>query len=226
MITERLNKLLVKLELAESRRKADDLISEGRVSINGKKITELGYMANPSDTITVDGKKGRLRAEIYVAYNKPKGLVCSHTKQKYPTIFDKLPKSFSSLKIAGRLDKDSQGLLILSSDGKFINQLTHPSNNKDKVYNVTTKQPISPEELSAINSGIELEDGVSKMRAKIVDEFSLKILMSEGKNRQIRRTLSALNKDVIKLERVKVGKYSNSNLASGKHVFIKPEDVI
>ena len=226
MITERLNKLLVKLELAESRRKADDLISEGRVSINGKKITELGYMANPSDTITVDGKKGKLRAEIYVAYNKPKGLVCSHAKQKYPTIFDKLPKSFSTLKIAGRLDKDSQGLVILSSDGMFINQITHPSNNKDKVYNVTTKQPISPEELSAINSGIELEDGVSKMRAKIVDEFSLKILMSEGKNRQIRRTLSALNKDVIKLERVKVGKYSNSNLASGGHVFIRPEDVI
>lgn len=226
MHKQRLNKLLVKLGLAESRRKADELISQSRVSIDGAICNELGFMADPNSEIMVDGKSGVRRAEIYVVYNKPKGLVCSHAKQKYPTIFDKLPKAFLSLKIAGRLDKDSQGLVILSSDGEFINQITHPSSKKDKVYKVTTKQPLNSEDLDKLNQGVKLEDGISKMRAKLTGANSLNIVMSEGKNRQIRRTLEAIGKDVIILERTKIGKYSNPSLGSGRHIFIKPEDVI
>jgi len=217
---------LVKLGLAESRRKADELISQNRVSIDGEICSELGFMANSDSEITVDGKAGKRREEIYIAYNKPKGLVCSHAKQKYPTIFDKLPKSFLSLKIAGRLDKDSQGLVILSSDGDFINQISHPSSNKDKVYKVVTKQQLTTADVDQLNQGIKLEDGISKMQAKLTGANSLKIVMSEGKNRQIRRTLEAIGKDVITLERTKVGKYSNPGLEISKHVFIKPEDVL
>ena len=226
MNSERLNKRLVKLGLADSRRKADELIKLGKVMVNGSVCNEMGYMASQEDKISVEGKEGKLRDAIYIAYNKPKGLVCSHARQSAQTIFDKLPKSFASLKIAGRLDKDSQGLMILSSDGEFINQISHPRQQKDKTYIVTTKQDISSGDIEKINKGIRLEDGTSNMNSKKINANQIRIIMSEGKNRQIRRTLAVLEKDVIKLERIKIGKYSNPSLSEGKHIFIKPEEVL
>ena len=224
--SERLNKRLVKLGLAESRRKADELIRLGKVVVNGSVCVEMGYMAKQDDKISVDGKIGKPRDEIYIAYNKPKGLVCSHARQSGQTIFDKLPKSFMSLKMAGRLDKDSQGLMILASDGEFINKISHPNQQKDKTYIVTIKQEISTDDIEKLNKGVKLEDGVSNMNVKKTGPNQIRIIMSEGKNRQIRRTLAELKKDVIKLERVRIGKYANTSLGEGKHVFIRPEDVL
>lgn len=226
MSQQRLNKLLVKLNLAQSRRKADELIQQGKVSVNGKIQSQLGSMAESTDDISLEGKRGIIKPEIYVAYNKPKGLVCSHNSQGSKTIFDDLPHGFTNLKIAGRLDKNSQGLMILSSDGDFVNQVTHPSQQKIKSYNVVTKQTVSKDDTDKINQGIRLDDGISKMKAKLINPTTLTITMSEGKNRQIRRTLEALGKDVIKLERTRVNKYSNASLGEGKYEFIKPEDVL
>ena len=226
MSQQRLNKLLVKLNLAPSRRKADELIQQGRVSVNGKIQNQLGSMAIISDDIKLDGKAGVMKDEIYIAYNKPKGLVCSHTKQGNKTISDNLPNSFSTLKMAGRLDKDSQGLMILSSDGEFVNKITHPSQQKTKSYTVVTKQELQSSDIEKINQGIKLDDGISKMRAKSINANTIGITMAEGKNRQIRRTLNALGKDVIKLERTKINKYSVKGIAEGKYEFIKPGDVL
>lgn len=227
MNEQRLNKRLVQMGLASSRRKADELILQGRVAVNGKTVGELGSKVEDTDEISLDGKLGKQRAPIYVAYYKPRGLVCSHVSQgRTETIFDQLPKSFKSLKIAGRLDKDSEGLMILSSDGDFNYALTHPSGSKSKAYIVTTKEEITQAEIDKINAGIKLEDGTSNMNASLLKPTEIKIVMSEGKNRQIRRTLEAISKAVIRLQRVRIGDYSNPNLQPGKFEFIKPGDVI
>lgn len=222
----RLNKRLVELGLADSRRKADAMIFDQRVSVNGANVDDLGIKVSEADEILVDGKQGTAKSDIYIVYNKPRGQVCSHVGQGAVTIFDKLPKSFSSLKIAGRLDKDSEGLVILSSDGNFVNQLSHPSHNKEKTYIVKTKQPIDAPDIAKLNGGIKLEDGMSKMNVKSIDSQTVRIIMSEGKNRQIRRTLASIGKDVIKLSRIKINGYARPNLAVGEYEFIRPGDVL
>lgn len=226
MDSERLNKRLVKLGLAPSRRKADELIAGGQVSVNGQICTNLSTTVNESDQITAKGRSGITKADIYLAYYKPRGIVCSHHGQGSLTIFDALPKSFSNLKIAGRLDKDSEGLMILSSDGKFVQELTHPSKSKNKTYIVTTKQALTDADIERINNGVKLKDGVSKLKTTGLNDTSLKIMMSEGRNRQIRRTLEFIGKDVIELKRVSIGKYSNPRLQKGQYVFIKPAEVL
>ncbi len=223
----RINKYLVTVGLAESRRKADTLIKKGQVTVNGKVRVDLSYRVLGGDVVEVAGQTGKTRSDIYIAFNKPRGLVCSHAKQaSNATIFDALPKSFATLKIAGRLDKDSQGLVILSSDGDFIQSLSHPSNEKSKTYIVTTDKKVPEQGLSALNAGIKLDDGISKLKATLINPTSVRVIMTEGKNRQIRRSFEALELDVIKLERVKIGKYSNPRLMPEKFVFIQPEDIL
>ena len=220
----RLNKYLVGVGLAESRRKADELISAGRVSINGATETNLATRVMDTD---LDGQSGTKRKDIYIAYNKPRGLVCSHIKQgSSKTIFEELPIAFANLKIAGRLDKDSEGLMILSSDGDFINKITHPSSRKDKTYLVYTKQDITQPVVAKLNEGVKLVDGVSKLKTTIIGKNATRVIISEGRNRQIRRSFETLGLTVIKLQRVRIGLYSNRHLAPKDFIFIKPEDVL
>lgn len=223
----RINKFLVNAGLADSRRKADELIKASRVSVNGKTITELSTQIGDDDKVLLDGLEGKSREDIYIAYNKPRGEICSHKRYgDDKTIFDSLPKSFSKLKIAGRLDKDSEGILILSSDGTFINEISHPSKKKTKAYLVSSIVQIKDEDIAKINEGIKLEDGISKMKTTRVSDNIVKVVMNEGKNRQIRRTLEAIDRPVIKLVRIRVGKFSSHKLAQKEYMFIKPEDVL
>lgn len=223
----RINQYLVSVELAESRRKADEIVKAGLVSINGQTITDLSYRVNPSDRVLVGGQAGKKREDIYIVYNKPAGEICSHKSQgQSPTIFDKLPKSFMSLKIAGRLDKDSHGLVILSSNGNFIQSISHPSQAKNKIYIVKTKQNIPADLLDKLNAGVKLEDGISQLKCSKIKPDTLRVEMQEGRNRQIRRSLEVLKLDVVDLERVSVGKYSNPSLDEGKFEFVKPEDIV
>ncbi len=223
----RINKFLVNAGLADSRRKADELIKASRVSVNGKTITELSTQIGDDDKVLLDGLEGKSREDIYIAYNKPRGEICSHKRYgDDKTIFDSLPKSFSKLKIAGRLDKDSEGILILSSDGNFINEISHPSKKKTKAYLVSSNVQIKDEDIAKINEGIKLEDGISKMKTTRVSDNIVKVVMNEGKNRQIRRTLEAIGRPVIKLVRIRVGKFSSHKFAQKEYMFIKPEDVL
>lgn len=225
MTPPRLNQHLVNIGLAASRRKADELIEQGKVEINGVLVTKLATRVGPTDQVTVGGKTGQSKTNIYIAYNKPRGEVCSRQSQdNSPTIFTSLPKNFSSLKIAGRLDKDSRGLVILSSDGQFVNDLSHPSKEKMKTYMVKLRSPITSTQLDKLNDGVMLKEGLSQMVARRIKPKILRIEMSEGKNRQIRRTLEKIGAEVIDLERVAIGNLV-LHWPEGKFEFIKPESV-
>lgn len=224
----RLNKQLVQVGLAPSRRKADELISAGLVEVNGQIVSTLGSTVTETDSITVSGKQGSSRANIYLAYNKPRGEVCSHVSQSgEKTIFANLPKAFHALKIAGRLDKDSEGLVILSSDGEFINQVSHPTAQKQKHYIVTLTKTLDKPALQRLEEGIKLDGKIANAyKVRLLPANRVSLVLQEGRKRQIRRMFEALGYPIIRLERIQVGEYRNDSLMPGKYVFIKPEDVL
>lgn len=217
----RINKILVELGLADSRRKADQLISSGIVTINGE-VARVGDLVSHNDNVKLEGKSGKTREHITLLFNKPKGYICSHSKQgDVQTIFSILPKKFGSLKIAGRLDKDSQGLVVLSSDGEFINKMSHPSQQKLKTYIVDINKPLLPHDKQRLSSGVILTDGLSTfVNLRTVTKKQLRFSLTEGRNRQIRRTLSQLGYKVTRLERIAMGEYKLESIPIGKYVFV------
>ena len=193
--TERLNKFLA-LQLGISRRQADELIEKGKISINGK-AAKLGARFQDTDIIKIGDKviSNNCEERIYLLFNKPRGYVCSRKKQgENETIYAILPKEFHSLKPVGRLDKDSSGLLLLTNDGDFAFQMTHPKFRKIKEYLVELDEPLQPLHQQMIaDFGINLPDGKSQLGLERLNDSrkNWKVIMSEGRNRQIRRTFSA-----------------------------------
>ncbi len=223
----RLNKRLVELGLAVSRRKADEAIAAGEVRVNGQ-LAGLGTPVSEDDTVQLRGKSGKPQKPIYVAFNKPVGYVCSHTAQgNSKTIFVLLPKTFAHLKIAGRLDEDSSGLVILSSDGNFIHSLSHPSSRKEKEYIVGLDRTLLSVDLKRLKTGIKI-DGEIRTFQKIsqLNPTTLRVILTEGRNRQIRRMFENLGYDVMHLQRIRVGNYQLGTLANGKHAVIQPSEVM
>lgn len=225
----RLNKFIANCGIA-SRRKADDLISAGEVKINKKVVRELGTMINPEiDRIVVSGKLCQINGKyVYLALNKPIGYVCTHARfHEEQSIFDLLPREYGQLKIAGRLDKDSSGLLILSNDGDFIYQLTHPKYKHEKEYEVKLDRPLSKDSLAKLEKGIRLTEGLAK-----VDKISVRgkaiyhLVIHQGWKRQIRRMLGEVRSGIQYLKRVRVGELNLNNLSVGKHKIIQKKDVI
>lgn len=217
----RLNKFLAHAT-GISRREADTLIEQGRVSVNGR-VVELGTQISPSDLLAVDGKEiiNKPTAYTYVLFNKPVGYVCSRRAQgDNPTIYDILPEKYRALKPVGRLDRDSSGLLLLTDDGDFAHRMTHPSFHKNKEYEVTLDHALEPLHRQMISDyGVDLEDGKSQLQLERLhdgDETQWKVLMHEGRNRQIRRTFAALGYEVTRLHRTHFGNYSLDTLAVGK----------
>ncbi|MDO4220353.1 MAG: pseudouridine synthase [Candidatus Saccharibacteria bacterium] len=219
----RLNKY-VATNFGVSRREADNLIEAGRVYINGKKA-EIGVRAHENDTITIDGRNIIEQEPIYLAFHKPVGYVCSRKQQgNAATLYDLLPKKYQTLKTVGRLDKDSSGLILLTNDGDFAFQMTHPKFAKQKQYSVELDRELEPLHQQMIaDFGIQLPDGKSQMGLSRVGESRKKwdVTISEGRNRQIRRTFDALGYKVIKLHRYKFGPYELSGLAEGDFVEVK-----
>lgn len=216
---ERLNKLLA-LSLGVSRREADELIASGDVKVNDS-VVLLGARVSPTDEVTVKGKPiSRSTELIYLAFNKPVGYVCSRASQGgVPTIYKLLPEAYHSLKTVGRLDKDSSGLLLLTNDGDFAYQMTHPKFHKVKIYEVELDRPLEPLHQQMISDyGITLDDGVSKFELERLDDTRLtwRITMSEGRNRQIRRTFTALGYTVTSLHRTVFGPYALGDIPSGE----------
>ena len=218
----RLNKFLAE-RLGVSRREADDLIASGKVLVNDKKAV-LGARIDKNDKVCYNNMIVPFDTEfLYLAFNKPVGYVCSRRAQgDAPTIYELIPEEYQKLKTVGRLDKDSSGLILLTNDGDFAFSITHPKFHKEKVYEVELDRPLEPLHQQMISDyGVMLDDGPSSFTV-IHDNNIYTVVLSEGRNRQIRRTFAALGYRVTKLHRTQFGKYQLSGLKPSEYVIIKP----
>lgn len=215
-----------------SRRAADRAIEEGRITINGRQSV-LGQIVNPEDVVALDSRAITPDVKTTtIMLNKPVGYVCSRDGQGSQTVYNLLPKELHHLKLVGRLDKDSSGLILLTNDGQLANQLTHPRYQKIKVYEVRLARPLIADDLQKIQRGVLLEDGLSKLDVQqleisnqklnkselLVPNCYFQITMTEGRNRQIRRTFAVLGYKVIHLRRTTFGNYKLDKLSSGAYI--------
>lgn len=214
----RLNKFLAE-RLGVSRREADDLIASGKVTVNGKTAI-LGTRIDTKSKILCNNKEVPHKTNyLYIAFHKPVGYVCSRRAQgDTPTIYDLLPSKYHKLKTVGRLDKDSSGLILLTNDGDFAFQMTHPKFRKTKLYEVELDRPLEPLHQQMISDcGIMLDDGPSQFKViKGGSRSHYIVTLTEGRNRQIRRTFAALGYRVTKLHRTNFGKYELASLKPGE----------
>jgi 23S rRNA pseudouridine2604 synthase len=201
-----------------SRRAADKVIEEGRVTINGKEAV-LGDRVNQQDDIRVDGRKIKFKSEseaVYIAFNKPRGITCTTETHIAGNIIDyiKHPKRIFPI---GRLDKASEGLIFLTSNGDIVNKILRAGNNHEKEYIVTVNKPITPEFIKKMGNGIPVLDTFTKKCfIKKESDYVFKIILTQGLNRQIRRMCKYLNYDVTKLKRTRIMNVGLSNIALGK----------
>ena len=209
----RLNKYIA-LNLPTSRRKADDLIQSGEVLVNGK-VPEVGYIVKQKDIVSVNNKNlsNTITHEYYKFY-KPKGYVCSHNKQgNAPTIYDLIGKNY--LKFGGRLDKDSEGLMLLSTDGKWLNEIFHSKNKVQKKYKVTLKNKINKNK--RIRTKITHEGQTLKIyNIKAINSYTYNVTLLSGKNHEIRKIFRFNDLDIRELKREKIGKYTLGNMSKGQ----------
>ena len=227
----RINKFLAYSGVA-SRRGADQLINDGVVKINGK-ICSLGDEVDiSSDSVTVNGKLVNVvRKYEYYIMNKPKGYVCTVKDDKgRKTVMDLLPSNDKRLFPVGRLDYDTEGLLILTNDGDLTFKLTHPKNEVPKTYLVKTEKPISNEDLIKLRSGVFI-DGVKtkKCNVKLLETTKegsrLYVTITEGRNRQIRKMFEAVNNNVDFLKRIKIGELTLTGLNRGEVRKLSPKEI-
>jgi pseudouridine synthase len=195
-----------------SRRAADKVVQEGRVHIDGTLATPASSV-NDSQKVTLDWKLVRpTQAFQTILFHKPAGYVVSRDGQGSKTVYDLLPPEFQQLKPIGRLDKNSSGLLLLTDDGKLAHELTHPSFQKVKIYEVALNKPLQPLHRQMISEmGIQLSDGRSQLGLERLEEGNeqrWRVTMREGRNRQIRRTFFAMGYEVVELHRTNFGSYS------------------
>ncbi len=206
-----------------SRRTADRLIEQGDVFVN-QKPAQTGYDVTPDDVVSLRDKILRALETQTILLNKPAGYVCSRDGQGSRTIYELLPPELHNLKPIGRLDKNSSGLLLLTNDGQLAESLTHPSRQKNKIYEVKLDKDLQPLHRQMISDhGIHLKDGPSKFEMERINEDNDKawrITMHEGRNRQIRRTFEALGYRVAKLHRTHFGSYTLNELKSGMYKLI------
>ena len=215
----RLNKFIAEAS-GKSRREADDLIVSGRVTINGK-TADLGARVESNDLVKLDKSPLKLPEKYtLIALNKPVGYVSSRRAQAKDakTLYELLPEKYHSLKTVGRLDQNSSGLILLTDSGDFAFQMTHPSFTKTKVYIVKLDHQLEPLHQQMISDfGVNLDDGKSQLNLEKLDEDCKlwRVTMSEGRNRQIRRTFASLGYTVVNLHRTDFGKFSLGELLSG-----------
>ncbi|MBU0598249.1 rRNA pseudouridine synthase [Patescibacteria group bacterium] len=225
----RLNKFISQCGIA-SRRKADLLIQQGQVRINGQVVNSLGTQVDAQkDEVAVNGKKCQFSTRyIYLALNKPAGYICTHARYRgEKSIFYLLPRKFQHLKIAGRLDKDSQGLLVLSDDGEFIYQLTHPKFEHEKEYQVALQRPLNKDEINLLKTGVRLEEGIARFDSfRQIANKRYSVVLHQGWKRQIRRMFDKVGVHINDLLRVRISKLTLAKLESRKFIELSKKDLI
>jgi 23S rRNA pseudouridine2605 synthase len=234
---ERLHKFLSNAGVA-SRRKCEELISNGKVKVNGSVVTELGTkIDSESDKIEYDGKIIKVSNEkVYVLLNKPIGYVTTVKDQFLRDTVMDLVKTKQRLVPVGRLDMYTSGALILSNDGEFINKITHPSNEIEKTYNATVAGQIANEDIEKIREGVEIDDNgtpyktrEAKVKILKIDEEKnlsrIQIVIHEGKNREVRKMCESIGKRVLALHRAKIGNIDVKDLPLGKWRYLTKNEV-
>ncbi len=217
-VKERLQKFIASAGLA-SRRQAEELITSGVVSVNGTVVTKLGTTVDPArDRVTVRGRPvSRVSTYRYIALNKPVGVVCSKVAPgRERTVYSLVPNS-RDLAIAGRLDKDSEGLVLLTNDGELVNKLTHPRYQHQKEYIVQTIKPLDRNALNKLQRGVRLEEGKATLDSIAeAGPRTYRVGLHQGWKRQIRRMISAVRNEVVRLQRVRIAKLKLGNLIPGQ----------
>lgn len=222
----RLNKYLASCAVG-SRRKCDELIQAGRVEVNGNPCINMGTRISPGDHVRVDGKRVTPKETVTVAFHKPRGFVCTREDELgRETIYDLLPEGLKSLHHVGRLDRDSEGLLILTNDGDLSQQLMHPSKAVEKEYLVTADQAFENVHLDKFLEGIYTPEG--KLKAKAIERLSprrIKVVLDHGAKRQIRVMFDSLGYQVTKLLRVRVGGLWLGDLEPGRWAILNRKEI-
>lgn len=218
----RLQKFLAEAGVA-SRRASEEIITAGRVTLNGKVVQELGTKVDPDhDRVQVDGRPIRVKRKVYLALNKPRGLVCSRNdEQGRPTIFDLLPKEWRHLHSVGRLDFNSEGLIFLTNDGDFSLHLTHPRYGVRKRYVAMVDGSVDAEMLRLFMRGVVYEGEKFKAeKARLLtggqSKSVVELELAEGKYREVRRLFESQGRTVKKLQRIQIGKIKLGELPPGK----------
>jgi len=219
----RLNKYIARSGVT-SRRKADTLIDQGRVKINGEVVKEYWYRVQEDDTVEVNGEIISPRGHIYILLNKPKDTITTtDDEHDRDTVMDliRLPNLHNlGLFPVGRLDRDTVGVLLLTNDGDLAHRLMHPSYEIDKLYVVRTRGPVKPHELDQLRKGVQLDDGMAAADQVTYvdpeDQHAIGLRLHEGRNRQIRRMMEALGHDVVHLERINYAGLTAEGVRRGK----------
>lgn len=222
---ERLNKYIASCGIC-SRRKADELILNGKVTINNKIIKELGTQITLDDVIKVDGKIiTKEEKKVYIMLNKPRGYVTtSHDQFNRKSVLDLINEDVRVYPI-GRLDMYTEGLLLLTNDGEFSNKIMHPRNKIEKTYIVTTDTKVSIEQIEKLRNGVDIGSYITKpAKVKLIKNNTLEIIICEGKNRQVRKMCEAVGINLLNLRRVKIGNIKLGNLQSGKYRYLTDEE--
>ncbi len=225
MVKIRLNKYISNSGYT-SRRKADDLIFNNKVKVNGELVYNPAYQVEETDIVMVEGNYLSLEEKVYYMLNKPIGYMSSLSDPNYDKFVVDLIDEDKRIYPVGRLDVDSSGLLLLTNDGEFAHKFMHPSGNIEKVYLVKIENTLSEEDIYTLENGISIDSG-SKVTSKIknVGENQYEITIFEGRNRQVRRMFNALGNSVIDLCRIKMGPLELAKLKTGSYRRLSKEEV-
>jgi len=227
----RLQKHLARAGLA-SRRAAETAILAGRVRVNGRTIRELGSKIDPDrDSVEFDGRPVRIEAPVWIALNKPRGFVCTRDDPRgRPTIYDLLPAEYRTLFNVGRLDADSEGLVLLTNDGDAAQLLLHPRYGAERVYVAEVEGRLGPDDLERMQRGVELEDGPARVkRVRVLGakdaRSRVQLVLAEGRKREVRRIFGAIGHPVRRLRRIRHGGIRLGRLGQAEWRLVGPDEL-
>ena len=228
---ERLQKVIANSGVT-SRRKAEELIQEGKVKVNGEVITTLGFKVNPSDNIEVNGLSISKEEKVYYVLNKPREVITSVSDDKgRKTVVDPIDEDRRIYPV-GRLDYDTTGIILLTNDGEFANLMMHPRNEIDKCYVAKISGVLNPKELMMLKTGVTI-DGVKTRKAHVkvrkIDKETntsiVELIIHEGRNHQVKKMFEAVNHEVLKLKRERIAFLDLTGLKSGEYRKLNHKEV-
>jgi 23S rRNA pseudouridine2605 synthase len=223
----RLNRFLALAGIA-SRRGAETYIRDGRVSVNGKICTDFSTQIAPSDHVKVEGRPVRAKEFVYLLLNKPRDFLTTRADERSrKTIYDLLPDQLPKLAHVGRLDKESEGLLLLTNDGELALRMTHPRFKLEKEYLVTLDREFQMVDVPKVRKGVYLAEGRAKFEALFkVNPQQVRVILIQGIKRQVRRVFAALDYHVNRLQRIRIATLTDKELRPGDFRFLSREEVL